>query len=277
MGTLLRKAASPEALNQAWKKLKTDKSVWDEGVSRQEMERNFVFHILKLAKELENGKYKPVQIRMFPVLKGDGGRRLISSLTLKDKLAQRSVLAVLNPIGEEIFHHDSYGYRPGRSIDMVMGRIREHINCGFHWLVDADIKSFFDSIPHKPLKKKLKKAVSDKELLNLIFRWLDVGTPRTGILTKRRGIPQGGVLSPFLCNFYLTWFDHFLTDSNLPFVRFADDFLIFTQTKKHACIALERVKTGLTALELELNHKKTKIVLSGPNVVFLGRKLPAPK
>jgi RNA-directed DNA polymerase len=274
MGILLKKAASPEVLNQAWKRLKTDKSIWEEGVSRQEMERNFVFHILKLAKELETGKYKPVQIRMFPVLKGDGGKRLISSLTLKDKLAQRAVLTVLTPIGEEMFHHDSYGYRPGRSIDTVIVKIREHINCGFYWLVDADIKSFFDSIPHKLLKKQLKKAISDNELLDLIFRWLDVGTPRTGILTKRRGIPQGGVLSPFLCNLYLTWFDRFLTNSNLPFVRFADDFLVFTQTKKHALSALERVKTGLDKLDLELNHKKTRIVPSGPNVIFLGRKLP---
>ena len=81
----------------------------------------------------------------------------------------------------------------------------------------------------------------------------------------------------FRCNFYLTWFDCFLADSNLPFVRFADDFLVFTQTKKHAQNALERVKAGLKELELDLNHKKTRIVPSGPNVIFLGPKLPKVK
>ncbi len=274
MGDLLRKAASPAVLNQAWKRLKKDKTVWDQGISRQEMERDFVLHITRLAKDLETGKYRPAQIRMFPVLKGDGKKRIISALTLRDKLAQRAVLAVLAPIGEAMFHHDSYGYRPGRSIDMVMRRIKEQLDCGFYWLVDADIKSFFDRIPHRPLKKKLKKTLSDPELLDLIFQWLDIGAPRTGILARRRGIPQGGVISPFLCNFYLTEFDRFLTDHNLPFVRFADDFLVFTPSKKDVGAALACVTTGLKRLDLELNAQKTQIVPSSPRVVFLGRKLP---
>ena len=277
MGHLLKKAASPEVLNQAWKRLKSDKSIWDHGISRYEMEKNFVLHITRLAKELEAGKYNPAQVRIFPVLKGDGKKRIISALTLRDKLAQRAVLSVLTPIGEAMFHHDSYGYRPGRSIDAVMERVKEHINCGYFWLVDADIKSFFDTIPHKPLKKKLKKSISDRELLDLIFKWLDIGTPRTGILSKRRGIPQGGVISPFLCNFYLTGFDRFLTDHNLPFVRFADDFLIFTPSRRHAESAMACVIKGLKALDLRLNTQKTHIVLSSPKVIFLGRKLPDKK
>ncbi|NWH03864.1 reverse transcriptase domain-containing protein [Desulfobacter latus] len=277
MGDLLKKAASPAVLNQAWKRLKNDKTVWDQGISKKEMERDFVLHITRLAKDLESGQYRPAQIRMFPVLKGDGKKRIISALTLRDKLAQRAVLSVLNPIGEAMFHHDSYGYRPGRSIDTVMRRIKEQVDCGFCWLVDADIKSFFDRIPHRPLKKKLKKKLADHELLDLIFQWLDIGAPRTGILAGRRGIPQGGVISPFLCNFYLTEFDLFLTRHNLPFVRFADDFLVFTPARKNAEAALDCVTKGLKRLDLELNSRKTRIVLSGPKVVFLGRKLPGKK
>lgn len=277
MGDLLKKAASPEVLNIAWKHLRNDKSVWIETMTRREMEKDLVYHITLLAKELENGKYKPEQVRMFPVLKGDGKKRIISALTLKDKLAQRAVLTVLNPIGEGIFHHDSYGYRPGRSIDMVMKRVMENTNCGYFWLVDADIKSFFDEIPHALLKKKLKKFIPDKELLKLIFQWLDIGAPRTGILAKRRGIPQGGIISPFLCNFYLTQFDQYLSARNLPFVRFADDFLIFTPSKKHARSALAFVEKGLKKLDLKLNERKTQIVPSSPKVIFLGRKLPGKK
>jgi len=277
LGILLKQAASPEALNQAWKHLKNDKSVWAPGISKKEMEKDFVLHITTLARELESGRYKPAQVRMFPVLKGDGKKRIISALTLRDKLAQRAVLSVLTPIGEAMFHHDSYGYRPGRSIDAVMHRVNEQINCGYFWLVDADILSFFDSIPHGLLKKKLKKAFSDKALLDLIFQWLDIGAPRTGILTRRRGIPQGGVISPFLCNFYLTEFDQYLADHNLPFVRFADDFLVFTPSKPHAQSALDCVARGLKLLDLTLNQQKTRIVPASPRVIFLGRKLPEKK
>ncbi len=276
MGDLLKKAASPASLNRAWKKLRNDKAIWDHGISRKEMEKNFVLHITRLAEELAAGSYRPAQIRMFPVLKGDGKKRVISALTLRDKLAQRAVLSVLNPIGETMFHHDSYGYRAGRSIDMVMARVRvrEHLNCGWYWLVDGDIKSFFDNIPHGSLKKKLKKALSDRELLDLIFQWLDIGAPRTGILARRRGIPQGGVISPFLCNFYLTEFDRHLSAHNLPFVRFADDFLVFTPSKKDAHAALACVDAGLKKLDLRLHPEKTRVVPSSPKVIFLGRKLP---
>ncbi|MDD4273324.1 MAG: reverse transcriptase domain-containing protein [Desulfobacter postgatei] len=277
MGDLLKKAASPEVLNASWKRLKSDNTVWAEGISKKEMEKNFVFHITQLANELAAGKYRPSQVRIFSVLKGDGKKRIISALTLRDKLAQRAVLTVLNPIGEAMFHHDSYGYRPGRSIDSVMRRVRENLDCGYYWLVDADIKSFFDMIPHHLLKKKLKTIIPDRELLDLVFKWLDVGAPRTGILSRRRGIPQGGVISPFLCNFYLTGFDNYLTNNNLPFVRFADDFLVFTPSKKDAVKALACVKKGLKKLDLVLNEKKTRIVPSSPRVIFLGQKLPGKK
>ena len=274
MGDLLQLAASPEILNLAWKKLKNDNSMWANGISRQEMEKNLIQHILQLSRELSQGVYTPDPIRMFPVLKGDGKKRIISALTLRDKLAQRAVLSVLTPIAETLFHHDSFGYRPKRSIDMVMSRIREHIRCDYYWIVDADIKSFFDNIPHKKLQISLKKAIPDKELLQLIFKWLDVGTPRTGILSKRRGIPQGAVISPLLCNIYLTTFDNYLTSNNLPFVRFADDFMVFTPSRKAADFAMACVEKGLKKLELELNGLKTRIVRCSPKVVFVGRKLP---
>jgi group II intron reverse transcriptase/maturase len=277
LGDLLKKAASPEILNIAWKHLRNDRSVWVQGVSRLKMEKDLVYHITLLAAELGSGEYRPEQVRMFSVLKGDGKRRIISALTLKDKLAQRAVLTVLNPIGEAMFHHDSYGYRPGRSIDTVMQRVKENVNCGYFWLVDADIQSFFDMIPHSLLKKKLKKIIPDHQLLKLIFQWLDVGAPRTGILSKRRGIPQGGVISPFLCNCYLTGFDQYLTSNNLPFVRFADDFLIFTPSKNHTRLALACAAKGLKKLDLTLNNRKTHIVPSSPRVIFLGRKLPGKK
>ena len=204
MSRLLEKAASPEILNAAWKRFRNDKAVWTTGLSRKEMESNFVFHLVKLANELRTGAYVPDPVRFFPVNKGDGRQRIISANTLRDKVAQRAVLTVIEPIGEKIFHHDSFGYRPGRTIDMVLSRVREYMLCGLSWVVDADIKSYFDNISHKPLIKILKSLITDREMVALIKRWLDAGTAKRGFLSAPRGIPQGAVLSPFLCNVYLT-------------------------------------------------------------------------
>ncbi|MBF0140401.1 MAG: hypothetical protein HQL74_08985 [Magnetococcales bacterium] len=167
-------------------------------------------------------------------------------------------------------------YRPGRSVEMAVSKAREHVLCGLEWLVDADIRKFFDWIPHAGLKKVLKQTIPDREILKLVDLWLDVGAPRTGILSRRRGVPQGGVLSPFFCNCYLTAFDRKLAERNLPFVRFADDFLVFTPNKEAAEAALVFVGNVLKKMDLELHPEKTRVVRSGPKVVFLGRKMPRP-
>ena len=274
MGQLLEQVCSPTVQNAAWKYLRNDRAVWLPGISRADMEKDIVYHLTTLVQELALGTYRPSPVRLFPMAKADGGRRVISALTLRDKLAQRAVLTVLKPLGEAIFHADSYGYRPGRSVEMAVSKAREHIICGLDWLVDADIKSFFDQIPHRSLYKALKPIIPDRDILQLLELWLDVGVPRTGILSRRRGVSQGGIISPFLCNVYLTSFDRYLAAGNLPFVRFADDFLVFTPDCKSADVALKYVEKGLKKLDLALNMEKTRVVRSGPNVRFLGRKLP---
>ncbi len=274
MGNLLKQAASPKVLNQAWKRHKNDKTVWSESVSGPEMRKDFVYHLLQLAADLESGSFQPAPVRMFPVQKGDGGRRIISALTLRDKIAQRAVLTVLEPIGESMFHHDSYGYRPGRTIEMALSKAREYMLCGGSWVVDADIEKFFDTIPHRPLIKMLRQLIGDRELTELLERWLKVGAPRTGFFGKRSGIPQGAILSPLLCNMYLTRFDEYLAGHNLPFVRYADDFLVFAPNKQQARAALSCARQGLTDIGLRLSKRKTRTVKAGPGVTFLGRKLP---
>ena len=274
MSELLEKAASPEILNAAWKRFRNDKAIWTTGLSRKEMESNLVYHLLKLANELRTGAYVPDPVRFFPVNKGDGKQRIISANTLKDKVAQRAVLTVIEQIGEKIFHHDSFGYRPGRTIDMVLSRVREYMLCGLSWVVDADIKSYFDNIPHKPLIKILKSIITDREMIALIIRWLDAGTAKRGFLSAPKGIPQGAVLSPFLCNVYLTSWDNNMSAKNLPFVRFADDFLVFAKSRANAIKAHAYVGKSLKRLGLMLNEQKTRTVQCGPNVQFLGRKLP---
>ncbi len=274
MAKLLAKAASPEVLNAAWKRLHNDKAVWSNKMSKHEMEKNLVYHMLKLGDELKNGKYRPDPVRFFPVSKGNGKQRIISAYNLRDKVAQRAVLTVIEPFGEKTFHHDSFGYRPGRTIDMVLSRIREYMLCGLKWVVDADIQSYFDNILHKPLLASLKHVLSDIEIIELIKRWLKAGTIKKGFLDSARGIPQGAVISPFLCNIYLTALDNALSNGNLPFVRFADDFLVFAETEKDAFKAHIFVGKKLKKLGLKLNADKTRVSECGPRVEFLGKKLP---
>lgn len=238
------------------------------------LESNLAYHLVKLSNELRTGAYMPDPVRFFPVNKGDGRQRIISANTLRDKLAQRAVLTVIEPFGEKIFHHDSFGYRPGRTIDMVLSRVREYMLCGMSWVVDADIRSYFDNIPHKPLIKILKSIIADQEITALIKRWLDAGTAKRGFLSAPMGIPQGAVLSPFLCNIYLTSWDNDMSAKNLPFVRFADDFLVFAKSGASAIKAHSYVGKSLKRLGLMLNEQKTRTVQCGPNVQFLGRKLP---
>jgi RNA-directed DNA polymerase len=273
MDRLLKKAASPSVLNHAWKKLRNDHAMWQHGLSREELNNNFAYHLLKLSEELGSGKYKPGSVRFFPVKKGDGSQRIISAVTLRDKLAQRAVLTVIEPFGEAIFHENSYAYRPNRNIGMAHAKCREYMTCGLKWVLDADITGFFDNIPHAPLIKKVRALIKDSDMLDLIKQWLDTGTPRRGFLSQPKGIPQGSLLSPFLCNIYLNDFDKWLADKNLAAVRYADDFIVFTKTESDAQAAHGCVEKLLRSLELELNPQKTKVSLAGPNVTFLGKKL----
>lgn len=186
------------------------------------------------------------------------------------------MLTVLEPISESLFHHDSFGYRPRRNVEMALRRVEERVRCGLTWLVDADIRGFFDNIPHRPLRKVLKHWIPDREILDLIDAWLAMGPSRQSIFETRRGIPQGAILSPLLCNLYLHNLDQALADRNIPFVRYADDFLLFTTERKTAEKALVFIAERLQELGLELHQEKTRVIESGPQVVFLGQPLPRP-
>ena len=276
MGELLERALSPEVMNLAWRCLRSDKAVWESGLSRAEMEPNLVLHLLRLIEEVREGRYRPAPLRQFTVPKGDGKERVLSALILRDKLLQRAVLTVLEPISESLFHHDSFGYRPRRNVEMALRRVEERVRCGLTWLVDADIRGFFDNIPHRPLRKVLKQRIPDREILDLIDAWLAMGPSRQSIFETRRGIPQGAILSPLLCNLYLHNLDQALADRNIPFVRYADDLLLFTTERKTAEKALVFIAERLQELGLELHQEKTRVIESGPQVVFLGQPLPRP-
>ena len=177
MSKILVKATSPEAFNQAWRHFGTDRAYWAPGVPRHRLERNLPFHLLQLTDDLRSGAYRPDPVRFFPVHKGDGSRRIISANSLRDKVAQRAVAGVLQPILEKMFHDDSFGYRPGRGVGSALYRVREYLNCGLEWLVDADISRFLDHASYyTPFHERLSKS----------FIWLSKTLIYKPILLPRR-------------------------------------------------------------------------------------------
>jgi RNA-directed DNA polymerase len=158
---------------------------------------------------------------------------------------------------------------------MALRRARERIACGLHWLVDADIRSFFDSIPIKPLRARLKAFIKDRELMAPVDLWLDLGASHASFFSATRGIAQGAILSPLFCNLYLHEFDKALHAKKVPFVRYADDFLLFANDERGARRAHDYAAELLRRLDLDLNAEKTRITRSGPHVTFLGERLPS--
>jgi len=272
--TMLEQAMTPKILNTAWRRLQREHTPWSNVVSRDDLQRHLIRHILECREQILAGTYKPLPLRQFPMAKPDGGQRIISAHFLRDKLVQRSLLIVLEPRAEALFHNDSYGYRPRRSVQDALAKTRERVRIGQGWLVDADITKFFDSIPHKQLLKILKSFIRDGAAMKLIEQWLVQGAHHCSLLRNRRGVCQGSILSPLFCNLYLHQFDTALVRANIPFVRFADDFLLFADTRKKALAAEVFAGERLEELGLSLHPKKTQVVRSSRQVVFLGESLP---
>jgi len=157
---------------------------------------------------------------------------------------------------------------------MALQKVRERVKIGQYWLVDADIKSFFDSIPLVQLTKILKQYIGDREILWLMEKWLAQGAHHHSFLAKKRGISQGAILSPLFCNLYLHTLDTALSKANIPFVRFADDLLLFSSEKQKAEQALKFLGKQLNKLDLTLHPQKTQVVRSHSGVIFLGEPLP---
>jgi len=267
---------SPHVLDQAWRRLRSEHTPWSVTVSREALQHHLLAHVLTCREEALSGKYRPEPLRQFVMAKHDGRRRVISAQYLRDKLVQRALLIILEPRAEKKFHPDSYAYRPGRSVDMALAKVRERVRIGQAWLVDGDIRSFFDSIPHGRLLTILKKFIQDRDTMRLIKKWLSMGVHHTSMLGKRRGISQGAVLSPLFCNLYLHELDCALTRANIPFVRFADDFLLFADKKAKAEKAFHFITRELDKMDLNIHPEKTRIIRSGPGVIFLGKPLPHP-
>jgi RNA-directed DNA polymerase len=205
--------------------------------------------------------------------------------TVKDRIVQTAALLVLEPIFEADFLNCSYGFRPGRNAHQAIDAIRQHISAGFQEVYDADLKSYFDTIPHDALIKCLERRITDRSVLRLIRMWLEspiVETDehgRTQTTRPKQGTPQGGVISPLLANLYLHWFEKRFYSSegpgrwaNAKLVRYADDFVVLARYQSGQLVRwIEGLLEG--RFRLTVNREKTRIVKlhePGQSLNFLG-------
>jgi RNA-directed DNA polymerase len=221
-------------------------------------------NLYKLWNRIASGSYFPPPVRTVFIPKKQGGKRPLGIPTVGDRIAQGVVKDYLEPEIESIFHSSSFGYRPGKSAHDALAQCRS--NCfKMAWVVDVDIKGFFDNISHDKTLQMLSQQTQEKWVLMYVERWLKAGVEQEdgSIVGRTKGTPQGGVISPLLANLYLhNAFDKWMAMENPqnPFERYADDIVIHCKSKEEAEELLQRLKEQMGKYELTLHPEKTKIV-----------------
>jgi CRISPR-associated protein Cas1 len=259
-------------LNQAWSKVYENQGC--AGVDQQTLEA-FAEQLHKNLETLRNEvcyeTYKPLPLLRVELEKPSGGIRLLSIPPVRDRVLQTAVTRVIEPLFEAEFEDCSFAYRKGRSVEQALERIQLLQRQGYHWVVDADIQRFFDSIDHTLLMMEVGKFITDTGLLRLIHLWLCATViDRSRRFVLHKGVAQGSPIAPLLSNLYLHHLDEALLDNNLCLIRFADDFLILCKSQNRAEQALELTDKVLRRLRLNLNSRKTQIVHFDQGFRFLG-------
>jgi len=241
-------------------------------VSIKMFEANLEENLLALMKDLKTGVFFPYPLRRAYIPKDETELRPLGIPAVRDRIAQEVARRLLNPIFERIFHDASFGFRTGRNCHKAVETVLELHRQGYLIILDADIKGFFDNIPHHVIMEAVASEVADGNILRLVEKFLRSGVMEDGVFKPTTvGTPQGGVVSPLLANIVLNHLDWRLHEAGYRFVRYADDFVIVCQSKKQANEALAFVKHVLKAnLGLELSQKKTRITTYGKGYSFLG-------
>jgi len=215
-----------------------------------------------LERTLRAARYVPQAIQRKWIPKpGRREKRPLGIPTIRDRTVQGALVNVLEPIFEHVFVEHSYGFRPGRGCKDALRRVTELLKRGFCWVIDADLKSYFDTIPHDRLLAEVGRHVSDSRVLKLIEAYLKQPIlDELKAWTPEEGTPQGAVLSPLLANIYLNPLDHLLAESGFEMVRYADDFVILCRTRAEAMRALALVQQWTQSAGLLLHPEKTCVV-----------------
>lgn len=237
-------------------------------ITIERFDRDKERNINELSREIRERQYRPRAVKRVEIPKLTGGTRPLGIPAIRDRVVQSSVKLVIEPIFEHEFSERSYGFRPGRGAKDALRRVDQQLRQGYRYVVDADIRSFFDTIDHERLMTCIKEKVADTTVLDLIESFL-----RQEIHADERrwcptqGTPQGGVISPLLANIYLHGLD--LALAQYEHTRYADDFVIMCKTEQEAKDALAAVRSWMETAKLELHPEKTRIVdLNQPDGEF---------
>ena len=256
---------SKQSVLEAFKKVKANKG--GAGVDRQtieEFERNLKDNLYKIWNRLSSGSYMPPAVLRVEIPKPDGKTRPLGIPTVADRVAQMVIKQQLEKKKKKVFHQDSYGYRPNKSAIDALKQARTR--CWRNdWVLDLDIKGFFDNINHELMMKAVEKHTQDKWVLLYIKRWLEapVAMPDGTLVTSQKGTPQGGVISPLLANLFLHYaFDKWMERNfpNISFERYADDSVCHCKSEAQAKMLKNALEQRMEEVGLELHPEKTKIV-----------------
>jgi RNA-directed DNA polymerase len=249
------------------------------GIDRESIEAfeiNLEDNLLALMRRLKDRSYQPLPLRRVWIPKGQGQTRPLGIPAVRDRVAQEVVRLLLSPLFERLFHDDSYGFRPGRGCHMAVRKVLELHQQGHIHVLDADIKGFFDNLPHHVIMAAVSAEVADGNILDLVERFLKAGVMEDGAFQPTAvGTPQGGVISPLLANIALNSLDWQLHKAKYRFVRYADDFVVLCKTEVQVQEALALVQQHLTSLGLTLSPEKTKTTEFREGFAFLGFAISA--
>lgn len=259
---MLERILTPDNLNRAYQQVKENKG--SGGIDRMSVEELLPYlraHKEELIESLSEERYRPNPVRRVEIPKEGGKKRLLGIPTVVDRVIQQSIAQELSLVYEPKFSDSSYGFRPNRSAHQAVRKAQEIIESGHTYCVALDLEKFFDTVSHSKLIQLLGETIRDGRVISLIHKYLNAGVMVGGRYEETtEGVPQGGPLSPVLSNIMLTELDRELERRGLPFVRYADDCIIFCKSAR----AAERVFESITKfierkLFLKVNREKTHV------------------
>ena len=260
---LLEKILQPTNLNNAYKKVKSNKGAGGvDGMSVDELLPFLRDNQVQLIQQLKDGKYKPNPVRRVEIPKETKDEfRKLGVPTVVDRVFQQAITQVLSPIYEEQFSENSFGFRPKRGAHDALKQCQQNVNDGYAYVVDMDLEKFFDTVCQSKLIEVMSRTIKDGRVISLIHKYLNAGVVSRGVFEKTEtGMPQGGPLSPLLSNIMLNEMDKELERRGHRFVRYADDCMIFCKSRKSAERTLRNIIPFIEGkLFLKVNRKKTSV------------------